>query len=171
MRAECLLQSHESFRSLDLRSACGNLRRVSSVTIAFSPGELNKPAFDFRSASYWHRWSNNDQHEFTPRGQEDLQRWSDMVTINLYPEARDGEALAMTANAVLGNYNSHQAIVLKTDSVPGALIGLRNTTLLSFLVSHTSSRQPLPDSSWSKAGRAARSSIRIAFTVRKWATR
>jgi len=41
-----------------------------------------------------------------------------MVTINLYPDARDGDALATTANAVLGNYKNHQAMVLKTDSVP-----------------------------------------------------
>ena len=40
------------------------------------------------------------------------------VTINLYPDARDGDALATTANAVLGNYKNHQAMVLKTDSVP-----------------------------------------------------
>ena len=41
-----------------------------------------------------------------------------MVTINLYPDARDGDALATTANAVLENYKNHQAMVLKTDSVP-----------------------------------------------------
>ena len=133
-----------------------------------SPFRADKPAFVFRSASYWHRWSNNDQHEFTPRGQEDLQKWSDMVTINLYPDVRDGAALATTASAVLENYKNHQAMVLKTDSAPrGHLIGLRNTILRSCLASQTSSRQPLPDSSWWKAGRAARSSIRIASTARK----
>jgi|KBSMisStandDraft_5_1062788.scaffolds.fasta_scaffold509395_2 hypothetical protein len=89
-----------------------------AVSPSSSPLPADKPAFVFRSAGYWHRWSNNDQHEFTPRGQDDLQKWSDMVTINLYPDARDGDALATTANAVLGNYKNHQAMVLKTDSVP-----------------------------------------------------
>ena len=89
-----------------------------AVSPSPSPLPANKPAFVFRSAAYWHRWSNNDQHEFTSRGQEDLQKWSDMVTINLYPDARDGDALATTVNAVLGNYKNHQATVLKTDSVP-----------------------------------------------------
>jgi len=83
-----------------------------------SPLAAEKPAFVFRSAAYWHRWSKNDQHEFTPRGQEDLQKWTDMVTINLYPDARTGETLATTANTVLENYKQHQAMVLKTDSVP-----------------------------------------------------
>jgi hypothetical protein len=82
------------------------------------PVAAEKPAFVFRGAAYWHRWSQNDQHEFTPRGQEDLEKWSDMVTINLYPDARTGDALAATANAVLENYKNHQARVLKTDSVP-----------------------------------------------------
>jgi hypothetical protein len=83
-----------------------------------SPVAAKKPAFVFRNAAYWHRWSKNDQHEFTPHGQEDLQKWSDIVTINLYPDAHDGDALAATANAVLENYKSHKAMVLKTDSVP-----------------------------------------------------
>jgi hypothetical protein len=77
-----------------------------------------KSAFVFDGIGYLHRWSMNHQHEFTPKGQEDLEKWSDMITINVYPDARDGEALAAKANAVLENYKSHQAMVLKTDSVP-----------------------------------------------------
>ena len=41
-----------------------------------------------------------------------------MITVNGYPNVDDGEALAATANAVLENYKSHQARVLKTSSVP-----------------------------------------------------
>ena len=59
-----------------------------------------------------------DQHEFTPTGQDDLEKWSDMITINVYPTARDGDALAVKANAVLENYKSHGGRVLRTDSVP-----------------------------------------------------
>jgi hypothetical protein len=77
-----------------------------------------KPAFVFGGVSYLHRWSMNDQHEFTPDGQEDLDKWSDMITINVYPSAHDGEALAAKANAVLENYKTHKGRVLRTNSVP-----------------------------------------------------
>ena len=77
-----------------------------------------KPAFVLGGVSYFHRWSMNDQHEFTPEGQEDLEKWSDMITINVYSNAHDGDALAAKANAVLENYKSHNGRVLRTNSVP-----------------------------------------------------
>lgn len=85
-----------------------------------SPGAHSsaKADFVFRETAYWHRWSKNDQHEYTPKGQEDLQQWVDMITINRYPSVHDGEGLAATANNVLENYKSHQGIVVKTDSLP-----------------------------------------------------
>ena len=78
----------------------------------------SKRAFVFGEVGYFHRWSQNDQHEFTPATQDDLKRWSDMITVNGYPDVADGERLAATANAVLENYKNHQAKVLKTRSVP-----------------------------------------------------
>ena len=75
-------------------------------------------AFVFRDVEYFHRWSKNDQHEFTPEEQENLNKWSDMITVNVYPSVDNGEDLAGTANTVLENYKSHQGKVLKTDSVP-----------------------------------------------------
>src|SRR2546423_9602850 len=91
-----------------------------AATLTLSRAEDNpkSPAFDFRAVSYFHRWSNNDQHEFTPDKQEDLDHWSDMITINAYPGVDDAEKMAGTANAVLGNYRSHQGKILKTNSVP-----------------------------------------------------
>jgi hypothetical protein len=77
-----------------------------------------KAAFVFRDVEYFHRWSKDEQHEFTPAKQEDLEKWSDMITVNGYPNVDDGDGLAATANAVLENYKSHQARVLKTSSVP-----------------------------------------------------
>jgi hypothetical protein len=77
-----------------------------------------KASFVFKGAAYFHRWSLNDQHEFTPQGQEDLEKWADMITMNIYPDAHDGDALAGKANAVLENYKNAKAMVLKTDSVP-----------------------------------------------------
>lgn len=76
------------------------------------------PAFQFRQVNYFHRWSKNDQHEFTPDKQEDLDRWNDMITINDYPAVHDGDALAATANTVVGNYKGADGKILKTSSIP-----------------------------------------------------
>jgi hypothetical protein len=85
-----------------------------------------KPAFVFGGVSYLHRWSQNDQHEFTPEGQEDLEKWSDMITMNAYPSAHDGDALAAKANAVLENYKSHGDRMLRTTPYLGHRISPRS---------------------------------------------
>jgi hypothetical protein len=104
-----------------------SLRAFLSLAVAFSFGHVResfatdpstKRDFVFRDVAYFHRWSQNEQHEFTPEKQEDLNKWSDMMTINGYPDVDDGEGLAARANAVLANYQNHQAKVLKTRSVP-----------------------------------------------------
>jgi hypothetical protein len=76
------------------------------------------PAFNFNGQPYFHRYSKGNLHEFTPKGQSDLLKFADMVTINRYPSAKDGESLAATANNVLEVYKSNGAKVLKTSSVP-----------------------------------------------------
>ena len=73
---------------------------------------------NFNQTEYLHRWSQNDQHEFTPPGQEDLSKWTDMLTINFYPHVNEGEGLALVANQVLENYKTQKGMVLKTVSVP-----------------------------------------------------
>lgn len=75
-------------------------------------------SFKFHGAEYVHRWSQDNQHEFTPHGQEDLRKWTDMITLHRYPDAVDGDGLAATANAVLENYKKHEAIVVTVSSVP-----------------------------------------------------
>jgi hypothetical protein len=80
--------------------------------------DATKPAFNFKNIDYYHRWSQKDQHEYTPAQQEDLEKWTDMFTVDGYTDVRDGDALAARANAVLGNYKAHQAMVLRTNSVP-----------------------------------------------------
>ena len=89
-----------------------------TLTLSDAADTEVRPKFEFRQVSYFHRWSKDGQHEFTPDKQEDLEHWSDMITINDYPGVDDGEKLAGTANAVLGNYRSHQGKILKTSSVP-----------------------------------------------------
>ena len=75
-------------------------------------------AFSLAEVKYFHRFTKDDQHEYTPDGQDDLKAWKDMVTINYYPKAKDGEALAATAEAVLRNYKANKARIFRTDSVP-----------------------------------------------------
>lgn len=82
------------------------------------PSTQSQTTLNFNQTEYRHRWSQNGQHEFTPSGQDDLAKWTDMVTINFYPQAMDGDSLALVANQVLENYKSHQGKVLRTVSVP-----------------------------------------------------
>lgn len=78
----------------------------------------SKPTFTFAKQSYVHRYSKGNLHEFTPKNQPDLKKWKDMVTVNHYPDAKDGDGLAGKANAVLENYKANKAIVVRTNSVP-----------------------------------------------------
>ena len=77
----------------------------------------------FGDRVYERRWSGPHQHEFTPPGQEDLSRWTDMVTINTYPGVSDGAGLAEVANRVLATYTSNNGRVLRTASVPLSAAG------------------------------------------------
>lgn len=81
-------------------------------------GQEAKLAFAFQGRSYYHRFSKGDSSEFTPKGQEDLQKWTDMVTVVRYPTVESGEGLAKTANAVLDAYRDAGAVVVRTDSRP-----------------------------------------------------
>lgn len=74
--------------------------------------------FSFADINYFHRFTQADQHEYTPDGQEDLNAWTDMVTILFYRKAKDAEGLAATATAVLETYKANKGMVVKTDSVP-----------------------------------------------------
>lgn len=67
---------------------------------------------------YIHRWSKGGQNEFTPSGQEDLAKWTDMVTINVHDTVTDGDQLANVANTVLTNYEGAGGYVIRTDSKP-----------------------------------------------------
>jgi hypothetical protein len=71
----------------------------------------------FDGVAFMHRWSKGGQHEFTPKGEEDLTKWRTMVTINVHDSARTGEQLATVANRVLGNYQQ-AGKVIRTDSTP-----------------------------------------------------
>ena len=76
-------------------------------------------ALSFNGEEFLHRWSQKGQHEFTPKGEEDLKKFNDMMTINVFDGVKDGEALARIANGVLANYqkNGH---IMRTLSKPRA---------------------------------------------------
>jgi len=93
------------------------LAAATGVSAQGSDNKSKAAAFALADVKYFHRYTKDDLHEYTPAGQEDLKAWADMVTINYYRKAKDGDALAAAANAVLGNYKAHQARVIKTDSV------------------------------------------------------
>jgi hypothetical protein len=80
--------------------------------------QSKQAAFSFANAQYFHRYTKDDLYEFTPDGQANLNAWADMVTINVYRNAKDGDGLAATANAVLETYKANRGTVVKTDSVP-----------------------------------------------------
>lgn len=102
------------------RSAASLLLLVltAATLAALSPTVPPIPKVNFRGADYFYRYSKADLHEFTPPGQENLQKWQDMITLNNYPQARDGEALAQVANGVLGAYKGADAKVIRTSSSP-----------------------------------------------------
>lgn len=91
------------------------------VNVLFSQ-DLDKKkktaAFTLAGVEYFHRFSNDNLHEYTPAGQDDLMAWKDMVTINIYPQAKDEAALAQTAEAVLNIYKENRAQILTKDYVP-----------------------------------------------------
>ena len=99
--------------------ACFTLIFAQNFANGFLTEDKEKAAdFTLAEVKYFHRFTNDDQHEYTPDGQEDLKAWTDMVTINYYRKAKDGEALAATAEAVLGKYKANKGRIVRTDSVP-----------------------------------------------------
>ncbi|WFB34960.1 hypothetical protein P3T73_12405 [Kiritimatiellota bacterium B12222] len=98
-----------------------NLKKILIVLFALTYSCISFASdieIEFRQTDYFHRWSKNNQHEFTPKDQEDLSKWKDMLTVNFYPEVKSGEDLAGIANNVLGLYQQHGAMVLRVNSIP-----------------------------------------------------
>jgi hypothetical protein len=96
-----------------LALACCLLAALTTHPAAADPAT----AIAFNGADYFHRWSQNGQNEYTPKGEEDLSAWTSMVTIVVHDGARTGDQLAELANRVLGNYQARGKI-LRTSSRP-----------------------------------------------------
>ena len=70
----------------------------------------------FAGVEYFYRWTNNVLFEFTPRGQSDLDHWTDMVSITVYRNATDANGLLNVATTVLGTNKQNHGVVLSTNS-------------------------------------------------------
>ena len=101
----------------DLRTAVVVLLLSALLPAAHAAGKEAGKTLDFAGTAYVHRWSKGGQNEFTPTAQTDLERWSDMVTLNVHSTVTDGDGLAGVANSVLGSYGQYGKI-LRTDSKP-----------------------------------------------------
>ena len=72
---------------------------------------------NFRGTDFVHRWSKDNQNEFTPRNDSDLAKWRDMITVNVHESVANGDQLAEVANRILSNYQ-RRGKILRTDSKP-----------------------------------------------------
>ncbi len=77
-----------------------------------------KPTYTFAKQTFVHRFTKGNLHEFTPKSQPNLQKWTDMITVNDYPDVKSGEDLAAKANGVLQTYKANKAVIVRTDSRP-----------------------------------------------------
>src|SRR5690606_22303995 len=125
------MPSPDALKTPTAMFACTALLRASTLALLVTPlaacaqadGSLppvpspSATSLVFGGVTYVHRWSHEGQHEFTPEGDDDLDRWTDMVTINVHEGVRDGDQLAAVANGVLANYEG-AGEVLRTDSRP-----------------------------------------------------
>ncbi|HNC75451.1 MAG TPA: hypothetical protein PK362_11290, partial [Elusimicrobiota bacterium] len=82
-----------------------------------APAKEKRTMIQFNGTTYEHRWSKSGQNEFTPAGQEDLSKWTEMVTILDYDRVNNGEDLAGVANQVYANYQNAGKII-KVNSKP-----------------------------------------------------
>ncbi len=88
--------------------------------LAAAMADLQSPAtakVTFRGTEYLLRSSHGNVYDFTPRGQEDLATFTDMLSLDLYPSAHDQEALATITSRVQGVAQGAKATILRTISV------------------------------------------------------
>src|ERR1700722_3345346 len=82
--------------------------------------DLQSPATakaTFRGTEYLLRSSQGTGLDFTPRGEEVLSTFTDMLTLNLYPAAHDQEALATITSRVQAIAQGAKSTILRTISV------------------------------------------------------
>jgi hypothetical protein len=75
-------------------------------------------SINFNGTAFLYRWSQAGQYEFTPAGQEDLDSWTEMITLWLYPSVTDDDSLTAQAANILNKYKISGGKILHTYSVP-----------------------------------------------------
>ncbi|WP_375058231.1 hypothetical protein [Zobellella sp. DQSA1] len=101
-------------------------------SMALAAGEARPLIITFDQHEYLHRWSKHGQYEFTPKGQEDLSKWQEMVTINVHDTVKNGDELANLANGVLGNYQ-RSGKILRVDSKPQTTVSAAEHLIVAIL--------------------------------------
>jgi hypothetical protein len=86
-------------------------------TAGLSSQTAATPELQFNGTGYFFRWTNDRLFEFTPRGQEDLDKWTEMVSVVADREANSPDKLAGWANGLLGGYKAKHGL-LRTNSIP-----------------------------------------------------
>jgi hypothetical protein len=66
--------------------------------------EAKLATVSFNGETYFHRWSQNGQHEFTPSGQADLKRWKDMLTVRVFEQVNNEAQFTGMVRATVANY-------------------------------------------------------------------
>ena len=72
----------------------------------------------FSNTKYFLRSSKDGQYVFTPRGQEDPKRWTDLITLNYYPQITEGKKLAAKAIAWWEYFRSRRIFLMRLNYVP-----------------------------------------------------
>ncbi len=72
----------------------------------------------FNGVSYTERFSKDDHHQLTPRGQKVLEKRIDLLTVTYHRSVKTNEALATLANQMLTEFAAQKAVVIKTATVP-----------------------------------------------------
>jgi hypothetical protein len=104
---------------LSKKPFCRTALSLAAIAMLFPPvaAKEKRTMIQFNGTTYEHRWSKDGQNEFTPAGQEDLAKWTEMVTIIDYDRVNNGEDLAGVANQVYANYQGAGKII-KVNSKP-----------------------------------------------------
>ena len=68
------------------------------------------------------RWSNGAQFEYTPKGEEDLQRWTRMVTLQHVPAVRDAPGLRQYTQALSAQFRTIGRVIVD-DCLPSIPTG------------------------------------------------
>lgn len=70
----------------------------------------------FEGTDFLFRWTNGGQREYTPAGQEDLLKWTEMISLVRYEDADTRDRMAQIANNVVDIYSKNGKI-LKVDAI------------------------------------------------------